>query len=39
MSELLTLMMDGEKVIVPTGTTLLKVAESLGKDIPTICYH
>jgi len=39
MSELLTLMMDGEKVTVPAGTTLLKVAESLGKDIPTICYH
>lgn len=39
MTETLTLTVDGEKVTVPAGTTILKVAESLGKDIPTICYH
>jgi NADH dehydrogenase/NADH:ubiquinone oxidoreductase subunit G len=39
MTETLTLTVDGEEVTVPAGTTLLKVAESLGKDIPTICYH
>ena len=39
MTETMTLTMDGEEVTVPAGTTILEVAESLGKDIPTICYH
>lgn len=34
-----TLSIDGETVTVPAGTTLLEAARSLGKDIPTICYH
>lgn len=30
---------DGRQVAVPQGTTILAAAESLGIDIPTICYH
>jgi len=35
----ITLTIDGQTVTVPAGTTLLKAAESLGEQIPTICYH
>jgi NADH dehydrogenase/NADH:ubiquinone oxidoreductase subunit G len=35
----ITLTIDGETVTVPQGTTILEAARSLGKDIPTICYH
>ena len=38
MSEV-TLTIDGTTVAVPEGTTLLKAAESLGVQIPSICYH
>lgn len=34
-----TLTIDGQTVTVPAGTTILKAAESIEKDIPTICYH
>ena len=34
-----TLTIDGKSVIVPAGTTILKAAEQLGGQIPTICYH
>ena len=34
-----TLIIDGESVTVPAGTTILEAARSLGKEIPTICYH
>lgn len=34
-----TLIIDGETITVPPGTTLLKAAEALGRKIPTICYH
>ena len=35
----ITLTIDGHKVTVPAGTTILKAAEFLGEHIPTICYH
>ena len=38
MSEV-TLTIDGQPVTVPAGTTLLKAAQSMGEQIPTICYH
>lgn len=34
-----TLTIDGQSVTVPAGTTILKAAESAGRQIPTICYH
>ncbi len=34
-----TLTIDGEMITVPAGTTLLKAAEALDRQIPTICYH
>lgn len=34
-----TLIIDGNAVTVPPGTTILKAAEQLGKQVPTICYH
>src|SRR5574341_2252109 len=38
MSEV-TLTIDGQPVTAPAGTTILKAARSVGKDVPTICYH
>ena len=35
----ITLVIDGESVTVPTGATILEAARSIGKEIPTICYH
>jgi len=35
----LTLTINGAAVTVPAGTTILKAAEQLGGQIPTICYH
>jgi NADH dehydrogenase/NADH:ubiquinone oxidoreductase subunit G len=34
-----TLTIDGESVTVSPGTTILKAAAQLGRQIPTICYH
>jgi NADH dehydrogenase/NADH:ubiquinone oxidoreductase subunit G len=34
-----TLTIDDETVAVPAGTTILKAAEQLGRNVPTICYH
>src|SRR5262245_30785811 len=34
-----TLTIDGATVTVPAGTTILKAAEKLGRQVPTICYH
>lgn len=34
-----TLTIDGISVTVPVGTTILKAAEKLGRQVPTICYH
>lgn len=35
----LTLTIDGQPVSVPAGTTLLKAAQQIGIEIPTLCYH
>ena len=35
----ITLTIDGQTVTVPAGTTILKAAEKLGRQVPTICYH
>jgi NADH dehydrogenase/NADH:ubiquinone oxidoreductase subunit G len=34
-----TLTIDGAPVAVSPGTTILKAAETLGRQVPTICYH
>jgi NADH dehydrogenase/NADH:ubiquinone oxidoreductase subunit G len=34
-----TLTIDGKPVIAPPGTTILKAAQAIGVEIPTICYH
>lgn len=39
MSESVNLTIDGISVEVPSGTTILKAAQSVGIEIPTICYH
>ncbi len=36
---MVNLTIDGKKVSVPEGTTILKAAESAGIYIPTLCYH
>jgi NADH dehydrogenase/NADH:ubiquinone oxidoreductase subunit G len=37
--KLIALIIDGQPVQVPPGTTILEAARSAGIDIPTICYH
>jgi NADH dehydrogenase/NADH:ubiquinone oxidoreductase subunit G len=39
MKNFITLTIDGQEVTVHSGTTLLKAAQELGIEIPTICYH
>lgn len=39
MTDKITLTIDGHTVQVAPGTTILKAAEKLGQEIPTICYH
>ena len=39
MVDKITLTIDGHTVQVAPGTTILKAAEELGQDVPTICYH
>src|SRR5512143_771233 len=39
MSETITLTIDGQSVTVEAGTTIHKAAESIGIEVPTICYH
>jgi len=34
-----TLSIDGIEVTVPTGTTILRAAESVGIEVPHYCYH
>ncbi|MDI6694081.1 MAG: 2Fe-2S iron-sulfur cluster-binding protein [Anaerolineales bacterium] len=34
-----TLTIDGQMVSVPAGTTILQAAQSIGVEIPAICYH
>ncbi len=38
-SDLVTLTIDGQSVSVEAGTTIHKAAQSIGIEIPTICYH
>jgi NADP-reducing hydrogenase subunit HndD len=38
MANEVTLTIDGQTVQVPAGTTILKAAEQLEVDVPTICY-
>ena len=35
----INLTIDDQPVAVSTGTTILKAAQQLGRQIPTICYH
>jgi NADH dehydrogenase/NADH:ubiquinone oxidoreductase subunit G len=35
----ITLTIDGQSVTVPQGTSILKAAERIGAEVPTICYH
>src|ERR1051325_11961998 len=35
----INLTIDGTPVTVPAGTTILKAASKVGRQIPTICYH
>lgn len=39
MNKKVSLTIDGARVTVPKGTTLLEAAGQTGADIPTICYH
>lgn len=39
MSKLINLTIDGEKIEVPEGTTILQAASLLNVYIPTLCYH
>jgi NADH dehydrogenase/NADH:ubiquinone oxidoreductase subunit G len=39
MPDLVTLIIDGQTLTVPAGITLLKAAQSIGVEIPTLCYH
>jgi NADH dehydrogenase/NADH:ubiquinone oxidoreductase subunit G len=39
MADEVTLTVDGQSIQVPPGTTILKAAEQLGEEVPTICYH
>lgn len=39
MAENLTLTIDGQSVESEPGATILEAAQSVGIDIPTICYH
>jgi NADH dehydrogenase/NADH:ubiquinone oxidoreductase subunit G len=39
MAEKINLTIDGHPVSVPPGTTILQAVQSLGEQIPTICYH
>ncbi len=39
MTEKVTLTIDGQQVSVERDTTLLKAAQQIGVDIPTICFH
>jgi NADH-quinone oxidoreductase subunit G len=39
MEPMVTLTIDDQEVTVPAGTLVLKAAESIGIEIPTLCYH
>ena len=35
----ITLTIDDQTITVPKGTTILRAAQQIKKEIPTICYH
>ncbi len=39
MTEIISLTIDNIPVSVPSGFTILKAAETVGIQIPTICFH
>ena len=39
MSKTIALHIDGREVTAAAGSTLLQVAQSVGAEVPTICYH
>lgn len=39
MGDLVVLTIDGQSVTVEAGTTIHKAAQSIGIEVPTICYH
>jgi NADH dehydrogenase/NADH:ubiquinone oxidoreductase subunit G len=39
MTETVTLSIDEQAVTVPAGTTIHIAANSIGHDVPTVCYH
>ena len=39
MSELRTILVDGDEVEVPSDLTLLQACEAAGREIPRFCYH
>ncbi|MBI5567134.1 MAG: (2Fe-2S)-binding protein [Chloroflexi bacterium] len=39
MSDFISLTIDDHSITVPAGTTIHKAAQSIGVEIPTICYH
>ena len=39
MTDQITLTIDDQTITVPAGTTIHKAAQSIGIDVPTICYH
>ncbi|HSD84834.1 MAG TPA: 2Fe-2S iron-sulfur cluster-binding protein [Anaerolineae bacterium] len=39
MDDSVTLVIDEQSVVVPPGTTILKAAQAIDVEIPTICYH
>lgn len=39
MSQMISLKIDGETILVPEGTTVMDAAERIGIHIPRLCYH
>ncbi|HEX2696284.1 MAG TPA: 2Fe-2S iron-sulfur cluster-binding protein [Anaerolineales bacterium] len=39
MTDMINLSIDGQQASVKQGATLLKAAQEIGKEIPTICFH
>ncbi len=37
--DMVTLTIDGQKVQVPQGSTIIEAAEKIGINIPTLCHH
>ena len=35
---LIDITIDGESVSIPEGSTVLEACDSIGKDVPTLCY-